>query len=227
MGFDMIISHEKEFAYFRSPKTGTTSAMFYLRSCGGLTDKDIVSGMPGFDLPPVNLPVPQFPARQAHMTPATAVAEGLITVEQLKRYNSFCVIREPYDKMLSSFIHIVRRYCNPSSINSAINSKDGEEVLIKKAGLLFTQQANWFKVDGELVVQPLLMEDYEINLRGMIKLIGGVSPPVMPSLNSRKETRYNHTEEEWMTTDFVRFVDAHFQEDFELYNQANQKGVHL
>ena len=51
----MIISHRLKFVFFRTPKTGSTTAEFMLRLCGAFDDNDVMTVMPNGQFPAVNM----------------------------------------------------------------------------------------------------------------------------------------------------------------------------
>jgi len=219
----MIISHRHKFAFFRPPKTGTTTAMFFLRICGAFDDSDTLSGMPTHGLKQsIDLPYAEHDwviVENAHATPEKAIELGLITIEQLREYRTLAFIRDPYRRTLSAFIHAVGRFCDPSYIKHHIEKHSPTE----PDGLLTRGQSAWFYVDGELVVQPMLMDNYENNLREMIRYVDGIEFPVIPSMNARHRARDAYPIDEWISPEFIDHVKTRYAQDIELYNNCKAR----
>lgn len=211
----MIISHRHKFAFFRPPKTGTTTATFFLRICGAFDNNDIMSGMHGNGLAPTTGLNQEEYVDEAHYTPTQAITAGLITLEQLREYRSVAILRDPVKRQLSALIHQTGRFCDPSYISMWVKKYDGD-----LSGILQRPQSEWFYVDGELILEPLLMDNYEDNLRNIIKHVGGIDFPLIPSMNSRDVTRENYPMSEWLTPEFIEFVEDKYADDITLYNQS-------
>lgn len=209
----MIISHRQKFAFFRPPKNGTTTATFFLRICGAFDEHDTLSGMrPQGMAPSANLDQDEYVA-EAHYTPKQAIDAGLITLDQLREYRSVAVLRNPVNRTLSALIHQSGRFCDPSYISLIVNNYEGDF-----SRLLEMRQSDWFYVDGELVLEPLLMDNYESHLREIINHVGGVDFPVLPTMNERSKTRGYFTMEQWLTPEFLDFVHTNYADDISLYN---------
>ena len=220
----MIISHRHKFAFFRPPKTGTTSAAFFLRICGAFDGDDTLSGMQEHGLKPsknLSQDVVKY-TTFAHFTPKQAIDEGLITLDQLREYKSVAYIREPFKRTLSAIIHQTGRFCDPTYITGYI--EHGQEYIAKNT-LLNRPQSAWFYVDGELILEPMLMDNHELHLRSMIDYVGGISFPMLPALNGRGNTRSNYAMEEWLTPEFIAFVNDKYADDIVLYNQTKAKEI--
>ena len=83
----MIISHRHKFAFFRIPKTGSTTVAFMLRMCDVFGDDDVVTNAPVGGFPPINCDPTirgEDGGTSPHMTPQEAVAAGFIMVAQLQ-----------------------------------------------------------------------------------------------------------------------------------------------
>ena len=66
------------------------------------------------------------------------------------------------------------------------------------------------------------MDQYEDNLRSLIKYVGGIDFPMLPGLNGRGHILKEYTMEEWMTPEFVAFVEDKYWQDIELYNKTKE-----
>lgn len=209
----MIISHRHKFAFFRPPKCGTTTATFFLRICGAFDERDTLSGMYGNSLTPTSDLDQEEYTIEAHYTPAEAINAGLITLDQLREYRSVAILRDPFKRQLSALIHQTGRFCDPSYISMWVEKYDGDF-----SGILQVPQSAWFYIDGELVLEPLLMDNYERNLREIISYVGGCDFPLIPSMNSRDKTREGYPMREWMTPEFIAHVNKNYSADIALYN---------
>jgi len=202
----MIISHNKQFAFFRVPKTGSTTAEFVLRLSQAFDPvADWMSAIQGL---PSTLPqalydpieahvIELFPAmpedkRQgsvdlfiAHMTPADAMTFGLITFEQLRAYRCFAYLRDPYERAISAHKHSVgTRFMVTSIFEKTMNSLDE---LRSSHNLLWKPQVDYFYVNGERVTERLEFSDYANELNRVISIMGGREFEEVPRLNKSKE----------------------------------------
>jgi hypothetical protein len=90
----VLVSHEKGFAFFRVPKTGSTTAYRMLAKCG--IDWDYDSG-------PATPPNSDWP----HWTPAEAVANGVLTQAQVDSYQLYAFFRNPVERFASMVCHLL------------------------------------------------------------------------------------------------------------------------
>ena len=101
---------------------------------------------------------------------------GLLTEEQILNYNHYAFIRNPLKRAISSFLF--RRFSqrNPKEI---IEVSDFHETILKGrneqglAGLVFRQQIDYFKYKGNVIVTPLLFENYSQSMDWVIQQLGG------------------------------------------------------
>ena len=214
----MIISHSNNFAFFRNPKTGSTTAEFFLRLSTTFDPGDKISALPQYG----------FGNRMdgsdalndgLHLTPQEAIDGGYITLPQLQSYNAFAFLRDPYERVLAGLIHGVGRHTNPTDLLGGLSKHTPAETK-SKMGVLLSKQYDYFHVDGQQVVTPLLMTDFKTNLRNIIALISPIDFPVIPNLNSREYIKARHPDNEWFTTEFIAFVDNEFAEDIAFYNSV-------
>lgn len=171
----MIISHRLKFAFFRAPKTGSTTTEIMLRICGVFDPAlDIMSGLPRFGLPGID--------DNQHMTPAEAIAAGHLTIEQAREYDMYATLRDPLARAVSIFGHATARLApiTNSAEAFALKVKDGKDF-----GLLEKRQVEYFFVAGEQVCEPVEFADFVTNLKGLIASIGGLDFPVIPNFNVR------------------------------------------
>src|SRR5690606_21027612 len=125
----MIISLRSRFAFFRVPRTGSTTAELLLRLSGAFNESDMMTAFAQFGLPSRNLDTDsvrsfrRWPfesvsdqrkgvveqARLGHMTPSEAVKCGLIQPGELDSMNCYAFVRNPVDRYLSAFQYFVLR----------------------------------------------------------------------------------------------------------------------
>lgn len=215
----MIIAHSEQFAFFRNPKTGSTTASFVLRLGKTFAPGDHLAAMPGFGFgkrmkqgDPVN--------DGLHMTPQDAIIGGLITKQQLIDYDSYAFIRDPYVRAISALIYANGRHFDPSQVEVAIDFHEQQVDLRTRMGLLMSEQKPYFHVDGDLVLTPLKMgPQYVPNVRQMVTDVGGVQVPNIPRLNDMgSRVRGQYQDSEWFTPRFRAWVESMFAEDIAFFN---------
>lgn len=249
----MIISHRHKFAFFRVPKTGSSTAMIMLRICGVFNDEDYatpVAGLPNTlpeavvekhrtntrnlilqqrqqkangapvaeDEESLNLYVDaSMSSYLAHLTPQQALDDNLITMEQLREYRCYAYLRDPLDRQVSAYAHMLGSWALPEMFKQSV--KDGKI----NFGLLNRPQADYFYVDGEQVVEPLNFKDYANELRRMISLVGGYHFERIPKLNNSAGRPKDTTLEDYYTPALKRKIREHFAVDTELFKQIGSK----
>lgn len=192
----MIISHRLKFAFFRSPKTGSTTTELILRMCGVFDeDRDVVSAMPRYGLTGDH-------AGEPHLSPSEAIEKGFLTIEQAREYKMFATLRDPYGRAVSIFGHAHQRL-------SGINNKDVfEEMTLRDAefGLLEKPQVDYFYVGDEQVCEPVDFRDFASSVKSFLKndvgsLPGGATPiefPVIPNFNVTGGKGPSHNRVAWI-----------------------------
>ena len=215
----MIISHSKQFAFFRNPKTGSTTASFVIRLGATFAQGDHLAAMPGFGFgkrmkqgDPVN--------DGLHMTPQDAIIGGLITKQQLIDYNSYAFVRDPYVRAISALIYANGRHFHPGEVEVAIDFHEQQVDLRTRMGMLMSSQKPYFHVDGDLVITPLKMgPEYVANVRQMVDDVGGVQVPNIPRLNDMgTRVRGQYQDNEWFTPRFRAWVESMFADDIAFFN---------
>lgn len=221
----MIVSHSNKFVFFRVPKTGSSTAGFYINISRVPLEDDYTSPMPAFDIgDPVQLKERDPKLRETiHASPAIALRHKLITMKQLREYDAFGFVRDPYARLLSGLLHAMGSRTTPDMIATLIKTKNYGEIY-KLYDVLVRRQVDYFFVDGEQVLTPLSMTHYEDNLRMLISKYGGIHFPVIASLNGRQLTKDRYPTEEWMTPVFKDFVGENYHEDIEFFNKVKAGG---
>lgn len=216
----MIISHRHKFAYFRNPKTGSTTTSFMLRMCGAFNEQDVMAPVNvgkfaghnvGWDLRDFREKGDLY-LRAMHMTPAECVEAGYITKDQLREYNCYAFVRNPYDRITSGLFHVCGAHAGKEQIVGIVNKIiDGAEFeRAKSVDLVTLPQHHYFFIDGEQVVEPLDFRKYEAETRKMIEVVGGIDFPVFPRMNARPsdpqrdEDRLHYVKPEDVWTDEMR-----------------------
>lgn len=228
----MIISHRHKFAFFRIPKTGTTTAQVMLRMCGAFDDTDTMTPSNVGQLDPVNIPygrdidpiVSMDGLRSFnHVTPAVAIEYEMITLEQLREYDCYSFVRDPYKRHLSAICHLLGRHVTPKQVHRLLdNTLEGHEMHPKVArgiGLVGKPQVDYFFVDGEQVVEPLNFSNYQSELRRMIKRVGGIDFPLIPKFNARTAWHDAFTADEFWTDEYRERFAKTYADDIAFYNK--------
>lgn len=184
----MIISHRLKFAYFRVPKTGSTTMEFLLRLADRLDQDDIMSAAMRGGFPAVNAPdflldkrlgrvqPGDLPGLTMHLTPAQAVIDGYITQAQLEEYTVFVCCREPMDRYFSAFKHMYRRMPIRDQFVADIEAANDYGILTKPT-------VDYAYSNGVLVADLLDFDDYQLELKRMLAVVGADIFPVIPRMN--------------------------------------------
>lgn len=227
----MIISHVKKFAYFRTPKTGSTTQEFMLRISGAFNDEsDVLTNTPVGQLGHQNLPNYRnedgklnnpWLEYNAHITPQVALEQGLMTMDQFREYDCYAFMREPRKRHLSGIVHALGRHVAPEDVHRVLNTTlaemDGHPNQKRLLGLLTIPQSEYFYVNGELLIQPLKFSDFQNELRKIIKRVDGIDFPVIPRMNARSAWRDNFTEEQFWTPEYIERFEYSYREDIRLF----------
>ena len=64
------------------------------------------------------------------------------------------------------------------------------------------------------------MDNYEENLRDIIRYVGGVDFPVITAMNSRSHTRGIYPDSEWFTPEFMAYIKKYYADDLALYQNT-------
>lgn len=222
----MIISHRRKLAYFRVPKTGSTTVSLMLRMCGGIGEDDIASSTPVGQFPTLNCkaPIPGMIDGNGtvgqHTTPQRALDKGLITMGQLREYRCIVFLRDPYERYLSGIMHSAGRHAQLKHIHLAINNTlpSAAGGAYKNKGLLAIPQADYYYVNGEIISEPFDFRDYVISTKRLIKLFGGIDFPIIPRMNAHQAWKTKWTVDEMWLDEHLKRFEATYEEDLRLYN---------
>jgi hypothetical protein len=173
----MIISHRKKFAFFASQKTGSKAVGIALRLSGIFDENDIMIAQPflATRTAKINLPEYNLGDHQTHLVnhfrPSDAIEAGFITLEQLREYDCYAFLRDPKERWLASRMAMqVNRYGMIATPTR------------KRVSGVAPPQHTFFFVDGEQVVSPLDFDNYEQELRAMLKRLGGYEHIDVPQI---------------------------------------------
>jgi hypothetical protein len=163
----MIISHRKKFVFFANQKTGSKAVGLALRLSGIFDENDIMIAQPfpatrsvAIDLPEYNLGDHKSHIVN-HMTPQRAIDAGYITLEQLREYDCYAFLRDPESRYLASR-------------SSMQISRNGNIAMPgRRVSGVAPPQFEFFFVGDEQVVTPLDFDDYEQEIRMLLKKLGG------------------------------------------------------
>ena len=203
----MIISHRLKFAFFRVPKTGSTTMELLLRMTGAFDDRDIASpviryAVPGLGVGADRIPEPSPAAGRyvaaPHVTPQECIDRGYITIEQLREYSCYAALRDPFDRAVSVFVHAHGRVPEMTKAMFDRTIREGKDYK-----LLEKPQADYFHVDGEEVLAPVDFGNFVSALNGLLASVPGntIAFPIIPNFNRSigKEPEHNR----------ANYVDAH------------------
>jgi len=157
----MIISHRKKFAFFANPKTGSKAAGIMLRMAGVFDENDLLikQRFAGTRTADICLPAHNLEEVPDHLTPAGAIEEGYITLEQLREYNCFAFLRDPETRYNASRLAMwMNRH---GQISNGLPLEKPHRA-----------QFEYFLVDGEQVVTPLDFGNYNFGIQQMYDILG-------------------------------------------------------
>jgi len=156
----VIISHRKKFAFFANPKTGSKAAGIMLRMAGVFDENDILIRQPFVGTRTADLCLPEHNAKGIpdHLTPAEAIEQSLITLEQMREYDCFAYLREPEERFYASRIAM--------EMNRWGEISNGRP--LEKPHL---PQHMYFLVDDEQLITPLDFDNYEAGIKHMYDVL--------------------------------------------------------
>lgn len=221
----MIISHSKKFVFFRIPKTGSSTAQTILRMSNAFDLKrDLLTATTQWFLSNCNVPHSKRHGNlvNAHCTPAIAIEEGVLTLEQLHEYNCFAFCRDVHSRFVSAYVHANgTKAVQPSTFLKKIQSERGNAMFDH---LLGRPQVDYFFHEGVQVVTPLDFKNYAPEIQKVLRLLGANYFEEIPKLNVtalgpdyEKKEITKWAERLW-NVDHVRgYVKHRFADDREFY----------
>ena len=213
----MIISHRHKFAYFRVPKTGSSTVETVLRMSGAFDSNDtctehVAIGLPNHNIPDALAKKLAGTGLLAHMTPASAIEYGLITEQQLLEYTCVATIRKPASRWRSILGHLGLR--SPADSIKILESKAplGEAVLE-------IPQSDYFIYKNQLVCEPLWFDQLDDEIKKLISKLGANPLDDVPKLNENKHKDNNIPLSEFIPERLRPKFKARFKEDLKLYKR--------
>ena len=185
----MIISHSKGVAFWKIPRTGSSTVEMLLRLTAGLdTGQDVMAETHFF---PTAYNFDTMPdrhdgapgRRRAHITPQTAIDRGFITQSQYDAYDNFCMIRDPVAKFISLYaLAFPRRAFVPTDIWADIRGRD-------PGSALFRSQSEYLTLGN---ITPLPFSSYEQSVHTILTAFGAPIPDAIPKITRTNHTLENH-----------------------------------
>lgn len=158
----MIISHSKQFCYWKIPRTGSNTAELCIRMSGVLDlSQDIVMSchfFPGeHNVPKTN------PYVTGHLLPSSAITFGMLTQEQYDRYTHYTIVRNPIDRWISAYSFKCRKHIMQKISPSEYYENGREELVCRR-------QSDYLALGG---VRTFPFSDFENSITTIVRLIGG------------------------------------------------------
>lgn len=103
-----------------------------------------------------------------------------LTSEQIQSFNHYAFIRNPLKRIISGYLFSWNRIIplTISNFHDFVNSDDFAR------GLVFRRQIDYFKYNNEVIVTPLLFENYETEMNNLITTLGGTCLSEYPKFKS-------------------------------------------
>lgn len=233
----MILSHKHKFIYFRVPKSGSSTTQFMLRMASVWGEEDRMSGSVGGGVFPQQnwysltaarahpeITVPEVYQRGQHVTPKDLIDGGALTEDQLREYDCYGFMRDPYLRFVSGIGHQMKRAFNPVSFNRIchkfLSGQGITEINRKQLSLLTIPQYAYFEYKGEKVVNPLDFRDFETSVRFLLDRVGSIKFPAIPRMNARQGWRDTFTYDDFWTEPTLQLFEGDYARDIELYKET-------
>lgn len=149
----------------------------------------------------------------AHITPAEAIGQGMITIEQLREYKCYAFLREPLDRYVSAFIFGGGPLAVPEIMLKSVLKPEFN------LGLVEREQWKWFFVDDEQVVEPLDFSNYAAELKRIIVEIGGFPFTHIPRINPASGRMNDVSNDEYYDEEGRALITAKFTRDIAMWNK--------
>jgi len=198
----MILSRSKKFIFFRVAKTGSTTAEVMLRMSNAFDlSQDTLTGTRDWSFPTVNRIPQRYPDPEGlfewpHARPIDLIKLGVMTLEELREYDCYAFLRPTGARFVSGYLHNTRttrwrKWRGEYGFEPEQFMKRWREDHdhFSAWDIIGRPQTEWFFVDGEQLVTPLDFENYEEELKNLIRKVGGYEFAEIPKLNTAWQIR--------------------------------------
>ena len=201
----MIISHRLKFAFFANQRTGSKAVGLVLRLSNIFDENDIMIAQPfpatrtaQIELPAYNLGEHDTTVVN-HMTPQATIDAGFITLEQLREYNCYAILRDPEQRFFAVRASMqIDRYGNVAMPGR------------RKCGIAPAQH-EFFFVGDEQVVTTLDFDNFHDELEMLVESLGGTKQMDIPDIFRTSRKPYMVHE--------VEFNRGHHTKDLQLFSK--------
>jgi len=147
-----------------------------------------------------------------------------LTTEQIQSFNHYAFIRNPLKRIISGYLFSWSRIIplTISNFHNFVNSDDFAK------GLVFRKQIDYFKYNNELIVTPLLFENYETEMNNLITTLGGTCLSEYPKfksgiMNTLSLSDPKPSVENWIEpySDIKDKILNHYSEDVTLWENTS------
>jgi len=205
----MIISHRKKFAFFANQKTGSKAVGLMLRLSGIFDENDIMVQQPFLATRTAEISLPGYNLGEyssiavTHMTPASAIEAGFITLEQLREYDCYAFLRDAEERFIAVRANLqMNRYGKLLPMNRPMPFAP-------------PPQYKFFYVGDEQVVTPLDFNNYENEIRMLLDKLGGYKQTDVAQVTQLYRTK--------MPVMPVKFEPRHHMKDIIMYRNLINK----
>jgi hypothetical protein len=206
----MYISHEHKCAFFRVPKTGSTTMMFMLcLTEPNETDVITPQRLYGWDGQNIHADARINPTLH-HMTPQDALENGYLTDEQIADYDLYCTLRDPFDRYISALCHADKMMDYRKMDDYVSRVPEWPRAMLSR------RQSEYFYVDGVQVATPLDFRKYKEETQRIVQRFGGPLFPVIPRLNPGNSREKGV---DYWSKENRAIIGERFKDDIELYNE--------
>jgi hypothetical protein len=208
----MIISHKKQRCFWKIPRTGSSNIEMVLRLTAGLDlSQDIVAethfypASANFDSMP-DAPSGTAGTRRAHITPQTALDNGLLTPSEFNVYTHYCMVRNPIDRFISTYHLTMPKY--EWDITKII-----AEVIVPNPENAVWRKQSEYLTTGNIIALPF--SDYVNSANTIFAAFGAPIPDQLPNV-SRSHIRYESFIKQTATAANIQEISAYYADDMVL-----------
>ena len=147
-----------------------------------------------------------------------------LTTEQIQSFNHYAFIRNPLKRIISGYLFSWSRII-PLTISNFYNFVNSDDFA---KGLVFRKQIDYFKYNNELIVTPLLFENYETEMNNLITTLGGTCLSEYPKFKSGLMNTLSLSDpkpsvENWIEpySDIKDKILNHYSEDVTLWQNTS------